>query len=369
MAERRKRKAAAQLQPDVAVELRHPREVHSQWLWLANKELTEIPEELFDLTDLEIIDLSGNRLTTVPERLWDLPKLAETILVGNPLESLPDRPGVTIDGPIYRRLHDQIDAKNIRLVIGVDTLQEDEDFWAAALRTARGLRELTVGKWHITIGDDHPKPGQALERILESLFNLDSLEALSLRGMKLGAVPEGIRQLRGLKFLGLDALDLKDLPDWIGQLDLERFAAVDNKLCAVPESFRNLGRLKSLRLSWNPINQIPPLVFDLVTLEELQIRACALREIPADILRLHRLQFLVCENNPIESPPAEIANKGLDAIRDYWRQRADTGVDYLCEAKLIILARPARAKHPWRAKLKTRTINCASARSLLKASM
>ncbi len=34
----------------------------------------------------------------------------------------------------------------------------------------------------------------------------------------------------------------------------------------------------------------------------------------------------------------------MDAIRDYWRQRADTGVDYLCEAKLIILGEAGAGK-------------------------
>jgi GTPase SAR1 family protein len=42
----------------------------------------------------------------------------------------------------------------------------------------------------------------------------------------------------------------------------------------------------------------------------------------------------------------------LDAIRDYWRQRADTGVDYLCEAKLIILGEPGAGKTSLARKIK-----------------
>jgi GTPase SAR1 family protein len=144
--------------------------------------------------------------------------------------------------------------------------------------------------------------------------------------------------------LGLDALGLKDLPDWIGKLDLEHFSAADNKLSAIPDSFRNLVRLESLVLHWNPLKQIPPLAFDLASLETLGMIKCDIRAISADILRLHRLQSLDCSENPIESPPEEVASKGLDAIRDYWRQRADTGVDYLCEAKLIILGEAGAGK-------------------------
>src|SRR5207237_449675 len=125
--------AAGEFRSDIARALRRAREEGLSWLQLDGAELTEIPEKVFDLTDLKNIDLSGNRLKTIPERLWDLPRLEHVNLIVNPLESLPNRPGLTIDGLTYRRCRDQIDAKNIRLVIGVDTPQEDEDFWAAEL--------------------------------------------------------------------------------------------------------------------------------------------------------------------------------------------------------------------------------------------
>jgi hypothetical protein len=74
------------------------------------------------------------------------------------------------------------------------------------------------------------------------------------------------------------------------------------------------------------------------------------------------LNILDCDGKPIKLPPAEVAHKGSVAIRDYRCQRADTGVDYLCEGNLIILGDAgARARSPWRG-LRTRTTNCASAR-------
>ena len=48
--------------------------------------------------------------------------------------------------------------------------------------------------------------------------------------------------------------------------------------------------------------------------------------------------------NEIDAPPAEVVKQGLQAIRNYWRQRADSGVDYLCEAKLIILGEAGAGK-------------------------
>jgi GTPase SAR1 family protein len=142
----------------------------------------------------------------------------------------------------------------------------------------------------------------------------------------------------------LDGLGLERLPDWIGDLDLETFSAINNNLAELPDSFERLQRLESLDLGWNPLDRIPSLIFGLPSLDNLHLRNCGIREVPADVLQAPQLRYLDTHFNPIESPPAEIANNGLEAIRDYWRQRADTGVDYLCEAKLIILGEAEAGK-------------------------
>ena len=43
-------------------------------------------------------------------------------------------------------------------------------------------------------------------------------------------------------------------------------------------------------------------------------------------------------------PPPEIAAQGLDAIKRYWSQERDAGVDYLAEAKLLIVGEPGAGK-------------------------
>ena len=50
-------RAAATLPQEIADELRHVREARSPWLSLVGRGLNEIPEEIFALTDLEMINL------------------------------------------------------------------------------------------------------------------------------------------------------------------------------------------------------------------------------------------------------------------------------------------------------------------------
>jgi len=316
----------------------------STWLDLDGCALTEIPDQIFALTNLETLDLSDNGLKNIPDRLWKLPNLKSVNLIGNPIVSLPNRPGLTIDLQTYRLCYTQIDATNINLFVGAHISHEDADFWAVRPKVARGLRKLTVGTLNLRIELEHPKPSSAIWKILKTLSNCVALEELSLCGLYLENVPEGIRRLPCVKWLELDGLGLDRLPDWIGDLDIETFSAINNNLAELPDSFQRLQHLESLDLGWNPLDQIPSLVFSLPSLDSLYLRSCNIREISADVLQAPQLKYLDIHFNPIESPPAEITNNGLEAIRDYWRQRADTGVDYLCEAKLIILGEAEAGK-------------------------
>src|SRR4051812_45496695 len=61
---------ADDLHSRVAEELRRFRGTEWKNLRLVGLGLTEIPKEVFELADLESIDLSENHLRSIPERLW-----------------------------------------------------------------------------------------------------------------------------------------------------------------------------------------------------------------------------------------------------------------------------------------------------------
>ena len=66
--------------------------------------------------------------------------------------------------------------------------------------------------------------------------------------------------------------------------------------------------------------------------------------IPASILELPNLKHLDVEDQPIETPPPEVVEEGVEAIKNYWRQQQEAGTDYLCEAKLLIVGEAGAGK-------------------------
>jgi hypothetical protein len=61
-----------------------------------------------------------------------------------------------------------------------------------------------------------------------------------------------------------------------------------------------------------------------------------LTSVPESITRLTNLSELNLRKNPLEEPPLKIAEKGINEIREYFRQKQG-GEDTLYEAKLIII--------------------------------
>ena len=197
---------------------------------------------------------------------------------------------------------------------------DDADFLIGELSHGFPLASLTLGTRAITIGEGNREmPTVPLQKVLDSLAGFSGLQQLSLHCIKLDSVPVGISQLSRLKSLGLNGLDLTKLPDWIGTLNLEIFTAMVNQLTELPASFSRLRTLKTLRLMFSPLKHIPIVIFDMPWLQFIILSNCEIREIPPSILRLDHLQALSISHNPLESPPPEVADKGLDAIRDYWR--------------------------------------------------
>jgi Leucine-rich repeat (LRR) protein len=183
-----------------------------------------------------------------------------------------------------------------------------------------------------------------LSELPDSITRLQNLSILYLSYNQLSELPDSITRLQNLSQLYLSHNQLSKLPDSISLLqNLSRLDLANNQLSGLPDSIGNLENLSRLYLSSNQLSELPDSIGNLENLSTLYLSSNQLSGLPDSISFLQNLSRLNLKNNPLVNPPIEIAERGIEAIREYFLEKAE-GEDTLYEAKLIIVGEGGAGK-------------------------
>ena len=330
-------------------------------LWKCN--LTEIPDAVFGLSQLEELDLKDNQIHVVPDRIRELRNLKRLSVERNPVQYVPDVPGLILDWATYLQRGGSLSRENI---LGMSVFT-GEDQWRteevpessrllAELTGLQNLRLLHIGISYLSIraplGVPTPVADVGVAELIDRIGEFEKLEQLMLFGLSLGEFPSGIRNLKRLRYLYLPANGILRIPDWISELrQLSRLSIEYGDLGELPNSLNGLPCLTDLNLGCNRFSEIPGIVFTIRSLTQLRLDTSEnagyvglIKHIPTEIIRLENLRTLDVGGQPIETPPPEVVEKGVEAIKNYWRQQQEAGTDYLCEAKVLIVGEAGAGK-------------------------
>ncbi|XP_010957648.1 DISP complex protein LRCH3 isoform X4 [Camelus ferus] len=166
-----------------------------------------------------------------------------------------------------------------------------------------------------------------------------SLENLNLYQNCIRYIPEAILNLQALTFLNISRNQLSTLPIHLCNLPLKVLIASNNKLVSLPEEIGHLRHLTELDVSCNEIQTIPSQIGNLEALRDLNVRRNHLVRLPEELAELplirldfscnkittipvcyrnlRHLQMIILDNNPLQSPPAQICIKGKIHIFKY----------------------------------------------------
>lgn len=108
-----------------------------------------------------------------------------------------------------------------------------------------------------------------------------------------------------------------------------------NQIQAIPDEISKLTKLAKLDLSKNELKKINESLSSLKGLEYLHLNGNRLTDIPSKVVSMPSLKKLHLDNNPFEMLPPEIVARGIDSIRNFFKELDEK--DYLYEAKLIIV--------------------------------
>ncbi|XOF32829.1 MAG: COR domain-containing protein [Candidatus Electrothrix sp. YB6] len=183
---------------------------------LRGRELTTVPPEIGQLTNLRVLDLIGNQLTSLPPEIGQLTKLTELDLSFNQLTALPQE--------IYQ------------------------------------LTNLT--RLDLSLNQ--------LSSLPQEIGQLTKLTRLNLRFNQLSSLPSEICQLTNLMGLSLDSNRLTALPPELFQLtNLTTLFLGANQLTTLPPEICQLTKLRMLLLGDNPL-LCPPLEIAVKGIEVMQ---------------------------------------------------------------------------------------------------
>ncbi|XP_028322447.1 leucine-rich repeat and calponin homology domain-containing protein 2-like [Gouania willdenowi] len=165
------------------------------------------------------------------------------------------------------------------------------------------------------------------------------LESLNLYHNCIKFIPEAIVNLQMLTYIDVSRNLLTILPKYLFNLPLKVLLVSNNKLVSIPEEIGRAKELMELDVSCNEIQVLPAQVGRLQALRELNIRKNCLHmlpeeladlplirldfscnkitEIPPTYRKLRHLQHIILDNNPMQSPPAQICLKGKVHIFKY----------------------------------------------------
>uniref|UniRef100_A0A673LHX5 Leucine-rich repeat and calponin homology domain-containing protein 1-like n=1 Tax=Sinocyclocheilus rhinocerous TaxID=307959 RepID=A0A673LHX5_9TELE len=212
--------------------------------------------------------------------------------------------------------------------------------------STRKLKEFprTASNYDLTDTVEADLSKNRLIDIPSEVCHLVSLETLNLYHNCIKSIPDTIISLQSLTCLNISRNQLSVLPACVCGLPLRVLNASNNKLNALPESIGQLTNLMELDVSCNEITALPRHTGQLKALRELNVHRNLLCVLPEDLAdlplvkfdfscnkvstipvcyrKMTQLQSLQLENNPLQSPPAQICMKGKIHIFKYLAMEA-----------------------------------------------
>ncbi|XP_071375036.1 protein flightless-1 homolog isoform X4 [Centroberyx affinis] len=231
-----------------------------------------VPDDIFQLDDLSVLDLSYNQLTEIPRDLENSRNMLVLNLSHNGIDSIPNQ------------------LSQLPAMVALQTLHLRN-----TQRTQSNMPTSLEGLTHLA---DVDLSCNDLTRVPECLYSLGSLkrlnlssnqiselslcidqwtqlETLNLSRNQLTSLPSAICKLSKLKklYVNSNKLDFDGVPSGVGKLaSLTEFMAANNNLELIPEGLCRCGKLKKLVLNKNRLVTLPEAIHFLTDLEILDVR-------------------------------------------------------------------------------------------------
>jgi Leucine-rich repeat (LRR) protein len=319
---------------------------HLEVLNLSYNALSSIPAAISGLRNLKTLKLYSNQITIFPEAVRTLPNLTSLSLVMNKMAEIPDWIS-QLQNLNHLDLRYCGSPAHMERIAGLQRLtslrlggnKKVDDFWWISGMTTLERLDLSycefssLPDWITRLPQlkSLSIPGNLFDTLPSSLTEIHKLAELYISDIKLKVLPEWLggmlnlthldiggnelstvptwlSNLQNLKLLSMNNCSLAECPEWLLRLQqLEDLSLVDTGLQTLPWGFSQLQNLRELNLSGNLLGGIPEPVLRLRNLEVLWMAQNQIERIPESIGQLSRLKRLSLANNQIDALPESIS--------------------------------------------------------------
>ena len=282
-------------------------------LSLIGNELTNLPSNIDELTNLSELYLNENDITAFPENFCKLVSLRILNVVGNKLKRLPDS-----FGSLFMLKHIIAEENNLVCLpssfcdlINLEVLELNTNKLSDLPYNFGRLAKLKV----LNISQN-----KIQEFLPETFGKLKHVEVLDISNNYIKFLPEEFASHKRLRKFYCDCNLVQVLPEWVGDMpEIVEFRMSDNKLQAapIPETFGKVSKkLKVFHFGGNFIARLPDSICDLECVEyfhigsvidEIERRAFQngnwIPQLPQDIGRLRNLKRMRLDENQLTELP------------------------------------------------------------------
>ncbi|CAH1239454.1 MFHAS1 [Branchiostoma lanceolatum] len=311
---------------------------------LSGQHLRQLPDELFELTELEALKLDANRCIRLSEKLIKLTNLKVLSLVGCNLETVPavvmelqqletlvlnENKNITLPDEMCSlvnltclNLHSCGLTSVPAVVMKLSRLKGLGLFNNKNIKLPDEMPSLVnLAYLNLTTCDMGTLPPVVLKllnlqtldlsknsqiSLSEELCRLDNMKVLTLRDCNLTTVPSAVLKLTQLEELDLSYNSKIYLPDGLtGLTNIRVLKLWRMDMVTVPPVVWRLTQLERLDLRDNP-HPLPAEVGQLNKVKHLNLSNCELHTLPSELGRLAQLEWLDLRFNSLQTLPAEV---------------------------------------------------------------
>ncbi|XP_066297287.1 uncharacterized protein [Branchiostoma lanceolatum] len=320
---------------------------------LSDQHLSQLPDELFELNELEALRLDRNKNIGLSEKLIRLTNLKALSLLECNLDTVP----AVVMKLLQLETLILSNNRNIILPDGMSSLMNLTymDLESCELPSVPAVvMKLSQLKWLRLFNNKNIKlPDEMSSLVNLAYLDLDScglntlppvvLKLLNLQELDLSnnsqiSLPDEFCRLKNIKVLTLRECNLTTVPPAVlklpqlEELDLRGNSGIhltENHLIHLPDELAGLTNIRVLKLGATGMHTVPPVVWRLTQLQwlnlhlnqlktlpievgqltnvkHLDLSHCQLRTLPPEVGRLTQLERLYLRNNPLQTLPAEV---------------------------------------------------------------